>query len=194
MTTTRPRRDLKGYDLYKTYQKSKDSSAKLQELRRQTRVSAGKAGGAASRGSPGQGLSAAPAANQAASSGLSSAWKWFFGGLMLRAPAVFVLRSVAQLLMAGPMPVKAVGGFILFVLGLTATSEGDADDPFSPDGDPSGSSSPHTIQLPSSVDREKEREIPVPKHWKHRVVGDVVCHRVPVAATTTTSSSSSSEA
>ena len=103
-----------------------------------------------------------------------------FLSLLLRAPALIILRAVAHVLVLGPLPLKMAGWFILATLGLTAGSEESADDPdpFGPNGDPSGNQ--HAIELPPSVERKKEAEIPVPRHWIHRNRGDVALYRVPV--------------
>ena len=114
--------------------------------------------------------------------GLFSTFMAFIGGILLRAPAIALLRVFAQALMAGPGLFKFVGSGIMLVLGLTAAS-GDvqkAPDPFGAQGDPANHAPKPRIDLPDDVYKEKEREIPVPRHWKHRSITDVHLYRVPV--------------
>ena len=114
--------------------------------------------------------------------GLFSTFMAFIGGILLRAPAVALLRVFAKALMGGPGLFKFVGSGIMLILGLTAAS-GDvqkAPDPFGAHGDPANHAPEPKIDLPDDVYKEKEREIPVPRHWKHRSITDVKLHLVPV--------------
>jgi hypothetical protein len=179
-------KEIKGYDLYKAYQqgKVKPDSTRAKAKAKATVGAAPRVGdrpgGRASTAAAARAKGAPPAKGAEKMSPTKKGLMWFFGGILLRAPAVLLMRAVAQALVTGPLPVKMLGGFILFVLGATATSEGQSDDPFGPNGDPANQAPAPANQLPPKVQREREREIPVQKLWKNKSLTDVRLHLVPV--------------
>ena len=97
--------------------------------------------------------------------GFSKAFS-FLAGILLRAPGVAVLRFIALRFASGPPALKAVGAFILAVLGITAAGEERLPAPLP------------VPELPTGVQVQKEREIPIPRDWQIQSAGDVRMRRV----------------
>lgn len=105
----------------------------------------------------------------------------FFFGVLARAPGVAFLRFVAGKLATGPPALKAISVVLFSLIGWTAVSN---------EGIPAPLPAPPPAELPSSATVEKEREIPIPKGWKHKCshtncpsIHPSHSHGVPVAGT-----------